>query len=44
MIWPAAPDPKLDRRCFIVRDYKGQALADVYFEEKQPTCSRQITS
>jgi len=25
-------DPKLDRRCFIVRDAKGQALAYVYFE------------
>ena len=34
MIWLAAPDPKLDRRCFIVRDYKGQALAYVYFEEE----------
>jgi hypothetical protein len=27
------PDPKLDRRCFIVRDANGQALAYVYFEE-----------
>jgi len=27
MIWLAAPDPKLDRRCFIVRYYKGEALA-----------------
>jgi hypothetical protein len=26
------PDPKLDRRCFIVRDGNGQALAYVYFE------------
>jgi hypothetical protein len=26
------PDPKLDRRCFIVRDANGQALAYVYFE------------
>ena len=34
MIWLAAPDPKLDRRCFIVRDYKGQALAYVYFEDE----------
>jgi hypothetical protein len=25
-------DPKLDRRCFIVRDANGQALAYVYFE------------
>jgi hypothetical protein len=34
MIWLAAPDPKLDRRCFIVRVYKGQALAYVYLEEE----------
>jgi hypothetical protein len=34
MIWLAAPDPKLDRRCFIVRDANGQALAYVYFEEE----------
>ena len=27
-------DPKLDRRCFIVRDANGQALAYVYFEEE----------
>jgi hypothetical protein len=27
-------DPKLDRRCFIVRDHNGQALAYVYFEEE----------
>jgi hypothetical protein len=26
------PDPKLDRRCFTVRDANGQALAYVYFE------------
>jgi hypothetical protein len=26
------PDLKLDRRCFIVRDANGQALAYVYFE------------
>ena len=26
-------DPALDRRCFIVRDANGQALAYVYFEE-----------
>jgi hypothetical protein len=25
-------DPELDRRCFIVRDANGQALAYVYFE------------
>ena len=25
MIWLAAPDPKLDRRCFIVRDANGHA-------------------
>jgi hypothetical protein len=25
-------DSKLDRRCFIVRDASGQALAYVYFE------------
>jgi hypothetical protein len=25
-------DPALDRRCFIVRDANGQALAYVYFE------------
>ena len=25
-------DPKLDRRCLIVRDANGQALAYVYFE------------
>jgi hypothetical protein len=25
-------DPKLDRRCFIVRDANGQGLAYVYFE------------
>jgi hypothetical protein len=25
-------DPELDRRCFIVRDANGQALACVYFE------------
>jgi hypothetical protein len=34
MIWLAAPDPKLDRRYFIVRDANGQALAYVYFEEE----------
>ena len=34
MIWLAAPDPKLDRRCYIVRDANGQALAYVYFEEE----------
>jgi hypothetical protein len=28
-------DPKLDRRCFIVRDANGQALAYVYFEEER---------
>jgi hypothetical protein len=28
------PDPKLDQRCFIVRDANGQALAYVYFEEE----------
>jgi hypothetical protein len=27
-------DPALDRRCFIVRDANGQALAYVYFEGK----------
>jgi hypothetical protein len=27
-------DPKLDRRCFIVRDADGQALACVYFEDE----------
>jgi hypothetical protein len=27
-------DSKLDRRCFIVRDANGQALAYVYFEGK----------
>jgi hypothetical protein len=27
-------DYKLDRRCFIVRDANGQALAYVYFEEE----------
>ena len=27
-------DPKLDRRCFIVRDANGQALAYVYCEEE----------
>ena len=27
-------DPKLDRRCFIVRDANGQGLAYVYFEEE----------
>ena len=27
-------DPKLDRRCFIVRDANGQALACVYCEEE----------
>jgi hypothetical protein len=26
------PDPKLDRRCFIVRDGNGHALAYVYFQ------------
>jgi putative heme degradation protein len=26
------PDQKLDRRCFIVRDANGHALAYVYFE------------
>jgi hypothetical protein len=26
------PDSKLDRRCFIVRDANGHALAYVYFE------------
>jgi hypothetical protein len=34
MIWLAAPDPKLDRRYFIIRDYKGQALTFVSFEEE----------
>jgi hypothetical protein len=28
------PDPKLGRRCFIVRDAKGHAPAYVYFEEE----------
>ena len=28
-------DPKLDRRCFIVRDANGQALAYLYFEEEE---------
>ena len=27
-------DPELDRRCFVVRDANGQALAYVYFEEE----------
>jgi hypothetical protein len=27
-------DSKLDRRCFIVRDANGQALAYVYFDEE----------
>ena len=27
-------DPALDRRCFIVRDANGQALAYVYFEDE----------
>jgi hypothetical protein len=27
-------DAELDRRCFIVRDANGQALAYVYFEEE----------
>jgi hypothetical protein len=27
-------DPELDRRCFIVRDGNGQALAYVYFEDE----------
>jgi hypothetical protein len=27
-------NPALDRRCFIVRDANGQALAYVYFEEE----------
>jgi hypothetical protein len=34
MIWLAAPDPKLDRRYFFIRDYKGQALTFVSFEEE----------
>jgi hypothetical protein len=42
MIWLAAPDPKLDRRCFIVRDYKGQALAYVYFEGEPGRLSRRL--
>jgi hypothetical protein len=29
------PDPKLDRRCFIVRHANGRALAYVYFEEER---------
>ena len=29
------PDPKLDRRCFIVRHANGHALAYVYFEEER---------
>ena len=36
MIWLAAPDPKLDRRYFIIRDYKGQVLTFVSFEEESP--------
>jgi hypothetical protein len=28
------PDPWPDRRCFIVRDANGQALAYVYFEDE----------
>jgi hypothetical protein len=28
------PDQKLDRRCFIVRDPNGHALAYVYFESE----------
>jgi len=27
-------DPKLDRRCFIVRDANGKALAYVYCEDE----------
>jgi hypothetical protein len=27
-------DPKLDRRCFIVRDANGQALTYAYFEDE----------
>ena len=39
------PDPKLDQRCFIVRDANGQSLAYVYFElnrgdSRLPVCSR----
>ena len=30
-------DAKLDRRCFIVRDANGQALACVYFEDEPGT-------
>jgi hypothetical protein len=33
--WPVdEADSILDRRCFIVRDANGQALAYVYFEEQ----------
>ena len=28
------PDPELERRCFIVGDANGHALAYVYFEEE----------
>jgi hypothetical protein len=30
--WSVEEPDKLDRRCFIVRDANGQALAYVYFE------------
>jgi hypothetical protein len=33
-------DPKLDRRCFIVRDANGPALAYVNFEDARAARSR----
>ena len=38
------PDPKLERRCFIVRDANGQALAYVYFEEEPGVRGGQVAS
>jgi hypothetical protein len=33
--WSVEEPDKLDRRCFIVRDGNGQALAYVYFEQER---------
>jgi hypothetical protein len=37
------PEPKLGRRCFIVRDADGHALAYVYFDEPGWTAAHDLT-
>ena len=40
MIWLAVPDPKLDRRYFIVRDYRGQPGASCAMVESEGSLRR----